>query len=104
MYKKLCRRIDQYWRIYIDFYFFLYCRFSLDKKYFVVGSEENCVDFYDLFFGFVFNRSGYCKGIFSFVIQMDFFVDSRYIRVRIKFIYIKVFFIKEFIKIKVLIN
>lgn len=92
--------------IYIDFFFFffLHCRFSPDKKHLAVGSEENCVDFYDLSSGPALNRSGYCKGIPSFVIQMDFSADSRYIRVRLKFIYIKVFLTKESIKIKVLIN
>lgn len=56
-------------------------RFSPDKKHLAVGSEENCVDFYDLTSGPALNRSGYCKGIPSFVIQMDFSADSRYIRV-----------------------
>lgn len=84
---------------------FLRSRFSPDKKHLAVGSEENCVDFYDLTSGPALNRSGYCKGIPSFVIQMDFSADSRYIRVRLKFIYIKYFLPKSlFIKIRVFIN
>lgn len=59
------------------------CRFSPDKKHLAVGSEENCVDFYDLTSGPALSRSGYCKGIPSFVIQMDFSADSRYIRVNL---------------------
>lgn len=39
------------------------------------------MDFYDLTSGPSLTRSGYCKGIPSFVIQMDFSADSHYIRV-----------------------
>ncbi|XP_071162130.1 echinoderm microtubule-associated protein-like 6 [Mytilus edulis] len=56
-------------------------KFSSDGKYLAVGSEENTVDFYDLSQGPSLNRAGYCKGIPSFVIQMDFSADSKYIRV-----------------------
>ena len=47
-----------------------------------MGSEDSCVDFYDLTKGPTLNRAGYCKGIPSFVIQMDFSADSQFIRVR----------------------
>ncbi|KAL5008221.1 hypothetical protein ScPMuIL_013802 [Solemya velum] len=56
-------------------------RFSPDGKYLAVGSEDNCVDFYDLSQGPSLVRAGYCKGIPSFVIQTDFAADSQYIRV-----------------------
>ncbi|KAK3093757.1 hypothetical protein FSP39_019782 [Pinctada imbricata] len=56
-------------------------RFSGNRQILAVGSEEKCVDFYDLSSGPTLSRVGYCKGIPSFVIQMDFSADSRYIRV-----------------------
>ncbi|XP_074647902.1 echinoderm microtubule-associated protein-like 6 [Tubulanus polymorphus] len=56
-------------------------RFSPDSKLLAVGSEENCVDFYDISQGPPLNRVGYCKGIPSFVIQMDFSADGKFIRV-----------------------
>ena len=46
-----------------------------------VGSEDGCVDFYDLGKGPSLQRVGYCKGIPSFVAQMDFSADSKYIKV-----------------------
>lgn len=46
-----------------------------------MGSQEHTVDFYDLTQGTTLNRIGYCKDIASFVIQMDFSADSRYIQV-----------------------
>ena len=58
-------------------------RFSPDGKVLAVGSEDCCVDFYDLTKGPALNRAGYCKGIPSFVIQMDFSADSQFIRVRL---------------------
>lgn len=48
-----------------------------------MGSQEHTVDFYDLTQGTTLNRIGYCKDIASFVIQMDFSADSRYIQVRL---------------------
>ena len=60
----------------------LICRFSPDGRTLAVGSEDSCVDFYDLTKGPTLNRAGYCKGIPSFVIQMDFSADSQFIRVR----------------------
>ncbi|ESO87658.1 hypothetical protein LOTGIDRAFT_166239 [Lottia gigantea] len=56
-------------------------KFSPDNKYLAVGSEDKCVDFYNLTEGPSLNRSSFCKGIPSFVIQMDFSADSKYIRV-----------------------
>lgn len=46
-----------------------------------MGSSEHTVDFYDLTQGTSLNRMGYCKDIPSFVIQMDFSADSKYIQV-----------------------
>jgi WD40 repeat protein len=56
-------------------------RFSPNNKYLAVGSEDQCVDFYDISQGPPLNRVGYCKGIPSFVIMMDFSADSQFIRV-----------------------
>ncbi|XP_039593751.1 echinoderm microtubule-associated protein-like 6 isoform X2 [Polypterus senegalus] len=56
-------------------------RFSPDNKFLAVGSVENTVDFYDLSLGPSLNRIGYCKDIPSFVIQMDFSADSKFIEV-----------------------
>ncbi|KAM3930547.1 echinoderm microtubule-associated protein-like 6 isoform 4-T4 [Leptodactylus fuscus] len=56
-------------------------RISPDNKYLAVGSAENTVDFYDITQGSSLNRIGYCKDIPSFVIQMDFSADSKYIQV-----------------------
>uniref|UniRef100_A0A8C0UHK5 EML-like second beta-propeller domain-containing protein n=1 Tax=Cyanistes caeruleus TaxID=156563 RepID=A0A8C0UHK5_CYACU len=54
---------------------------SPDNRFLAVGSQEHTVDFYDLTQGTTLNRIGYCKDIASFVIQMDFSADSRYIQV-----------------------
>ncbi|KAK7103893.1 echinoderm microtubule-associated protein-like 6 [Littorina saxatilis] len=56
-------------------------KFSPNSKLLAVGSEDCCVDLYDLSQGTSLNRAGYCKGIPSFVIQMDFSADGQYIRV-----------------------
>ncbi|MBN3309055.1 EMAL6 protein, partial [Amia calva] len=56
-------------------------RFSPDNKFLAVGSLESTVDFYDLTLGPSLNRIGYCKDIPSFVIQMDFSANSKYIEV-----------------------
>uniref|UniRef100_H3AR31 EMAP like 6 n=1 Tax=Latimeria chalumnae TaxID=7897 RepID=H3AR31_LATCH len=56
-------------------------RFSSDNRYLAVGSVESTVDFYDLIQGPTLNRIGYCKDIPSFIIQMDFSADSKYIQV-----------------------
>ncbi|XP_074434711.1 echinoderm microtubule-associated protein-like 6 isoform X3 [Larus michahellis] len=56
-------------------------RISPDNRFLAVGSQEHTVDFYDLTQGTTLNRIGYCKDIASFVIQMDFSADSRYIQV-----------------------
>lgn len=56
-------------------------RISPDNRFLAVGSSEHTVDFYDLTQGTSLNRMGYCKDIPSFVIQMDFSADSKYIQV-----------------------
>jgi len=56
-------------------------RFSPDGKYLAVGSDDNCVDFYELRGERPLTRVGYCKGIPSFVTQMDFSADGRFIQV-----------------------
>ncbi|MGH0132992.1 UNVERIFIED_CONTAM: hypothetical protein FKN15_059554 [Acipenser sinensis] len=56
-------------------------RFSPDSRFLAVGSAESTVDFYDLTLGPSLNRIGYCTDIPSFVIQMDFSADSKYIEV-----------------------
>ncbi|CAI9582753.1 unnamed protein product [Staurois parvus] len=56
-------------------------RFSPDSHYLAVGSSENAVDFYDLTIGPSLNRISYCKDIPSFVLQIDFSADSRYVQV-----------------------
>ena len=48
-----------------------------------VGSEDGCVDFYDLTKGASLQRAGFAKGIAGFVAQMDFSEDSQYIRVNV---------------------
>ena len=47
-----------------------------------VGSDDNCVDFYEIREGQPLKRAGYCKGIPAFVTQMDFSADGRFIQVR----------------------
>ncbi|XP_075452064.1 echinoderm microtubule-associated protein-like 6 isoform X1 [Ascaphus truei] len=56
-------------------------RICPDNKYLAVGSAENTVDFYDITQGPSLNRIGYCTDIPSFVIQLDFSADSKYIQV-----------------------
>ena len=56
-------------------------RFSHDGRFLAVGSEEGCVDFYDLSKGSSLHRADYCKGITGFVAAIDFSVDDKYIRV-----------------------
>ncbi|XP_045677967.1 echinoderm microtubule-associated protein-like 5 isoform X1 [Phyllostomus hastatus] len=56
-------------------------RFSPDSRFLAVGSSENSVDFYDLSLGPTLNRVSCCRDIPSFVIQMDFSADSRYLQV-----------------------
>ncbi|GAB1295883.1 Echinoderm microtubule-associated protein-like 6 [Apodemus speciosus] len=56
-------------------------RISPDNRFLAVGSSEHTVDFYDLTQGTSLNRIGYCKDIPSFVLQMDFSADSKYIQV-----------------------
>ncbi len=56
-------------------------RFSPDGEILAVGSDDKTVDFYNCKSGGSLARIGYCKGIPSFVIQMDFSADSKYIQV-----------------------
>ncbi|XP_045150033.1 echinoderm microtubule-associated protein-like 6 [Echinops telfairi] len=56
-------------------------RISPDNRLVAAGSSEHTVDLYDLTQGTSLNRIGYCKDIPSFVIQMDFSADSKYIQV-----------------------
>uniref|UniRef100_A0A8C9CAS3 EMAP like 6 n=1 Tax=Phocoena sinus TaxID=42100 RepID=A0A8C9CAS3_PHOSS len=56
-------------------------RISPDSRFLAVGSSGHTVDFYDLTQGTSLNRTGYCKDIPSFVIQMDFSADGKYIQV-----------------------
>ena len=57
------------------------CRFSPDGEILAVGSDDKTVDFYNSKPGGSLARIGYCKGIPSFVIQMDFSADGKYIQV-----------------------
>ena len=57
------------------------CSFSPDSRYLAVGSTESAVDFYDLTLGPQLNRINCCRDIPSFVMQMDFSADSRYVQV-----------------------
>lgn len=56
-------------------------RFSPDSKYLAVASDDGSVDFYDISAGSALSRAGFCKGISSFVVQIDFSADSKYIQV-----------------------
>lgn len=67
------------------FTFYYIFRFSPDSRFLAVGSSENSVDFYDLTLGPTLNRISYCKDIPSFVIQMDFSADSRYLQVHYQY-------------------
>ena len=57
------------------------CRFSPDGHYLAVGSADNCVDFYEIRDHRSLARAGYCKGIPSYVTQMDFSADGKFIQV-----------------------
>ena len=61
----------------------VYFRFSPEGDILAVGSDDNTLDFYDSREGGTLARIGYCKGIPSFVIQMDFSADGKYIQVNI---------------------
>ena len=56
-------------------------RFSPEGNLLAVGSDDNCVDFYEIKEGQPLKRAGYCKGIPNFVTQMDFSADGRFIQV-----------------------
>ena len=56
-------------------------RFSPDSKYLAVASDDGSVDFYDISAGSALSRAGFCKGIKSFVVQLDFSADSKHIQV-----------------------
>jgi microtubule-associated protein-like 6 len=72
----------------ILFFWIAFSRISPDNRFLAVGSSEHTVDFYDLTQGTSLNRIGYCKDIPSFVIQMDFSADSKYIQVCFQFPYV----------------
>lgn len=61
--------------------FVLVSRFSPDGRCLAIGSDDNCVDFYDTGPGSSLARLGYCKGIPNFVTQLDWSVDNKYIQV-----------------------
>ncbi|OWK10073.1 EML6 [Cervus elaphus hippelaphus] len=52
-----------------------------DRKSAIQDIRYIAIDFYDLTQGTSLNRIGYCKDIPSFVIQMDFSADGKYIQV-----------------------
>uniref|UniRef100_A0A4W3H8Y1 EMAP like 5 n=1 Tax=Callorhinchus milii TaxID=7868 RepID=A0A4W3H8Y1_CALMI len=56
-------------------------KFSPNSHFLAVGTCENAVDFYDLTLGPTLNRINYCRDIPSFVIQLDFSADSKYIQI-----------------------
>lgn len=56
-------------------------KFSPDSKYLAVASDEGSVDFYDISEGSALSRAGFCKGISSFAVQLDFSADSKHIQV-----------------------
>jgi len=57
-------------------------RFSPNGKILAVGCAESCVDLYDTSLNTLM-KIAFCKGIPSFVIQMDFSADSKYLRVSV---------------------
>ena len=59
----------------------LVSRFSPDGSRLAVGSDDACVDIYTL--SPSLSRVGYCRGIPSFVTQMDWSDDGRYLQVQI---------------------
>ncbi|KAJ8246474.1 hypothetical protein GJAV_G00268220 [Gymnothorax javanicus] len=56
-------------------------RFSPDGRLLAVGLLEGVVDFYDLTLGPTLNRIGCCKDLPTFVLNMDFSADNKYIQV-----------------------
>ena len=56
-------------------------RFSPNGKMIAVGTEDRSVDFYDFKANGSLRRMGYCKSISSFVTQMDYSADSKYLQV-----------------------
>ena len=91
--KKLWCQCERFLTQPVNYYHFvtnlgiLSFRFSPDSRYLAVGSQDGCVDFYDLGKGPSLQRVGFCKGIPSFVAQMDFSADSKYIRVSFQIFY-----------------
>uniref|UniRef100_H2YU30 Anaphase-promoting complex subunit 4 WD40 domain-containing protein n=1 Tax=Ciona savignyi TaxID=51511 RepID=H2YU30_CIOSA len=72
--KVLCKKRDRSGAIHD-------IRFSPDDRLLAVGSAEQTLDFYELSANCQLNRVGYCKQIPSFVFQMDFSADGKYIQV-----------------------
>lgn len=57
-------------------------RFSTDDKMIAVGSQDSSLDFFDFDSkAGKINRIGYCGSVPSSVLQIDWSVDSKYIRV-----------------------
>ncbi|RDD40098.1 Echinoderm microtubule-associated protein-like 6 [Trichoplax sp. H2] len=56
-------------------------KFSPDGRCLAIGSDDNCVDFYDTGPGSNLTRLGYCKGIPNYVTQLDWSADSNYVQV-----------------------
>ncbi|XP_071834835.1 echinoderm microtubule-associated protein-like 6 isoform X3 [Apostichopus japonicus] len=56
-------------------------KFSCDGKCLAVGSDDGYVDLYDVSQGPILSRTGFCKGIPSFVFQLDFSADGSFIQV-----------------------
>lgn len=51
-----------------------------------MGSDDGYVDLYDVSQGPILTRTGFCKGIPSFVFQLDFSADGKYIQVGMSFL------------------
>ena len=59
----------------------VFCRFSPDDKLIAVGSSDCTLDFYELDSNSQLKRTGYCKQIPTYIIQLDFSCDGKYVQV-----------------------
>ena len=64
--------------------FRLFVRFSPDDKILAVASADQVLDFYQLNLQNELNRVGYCKQLPSYVFQVDFSKDGKYIQVKLR--------------------